>query len=1085
MPIKTTPKWDEHWQALTRLVELEDGFYLIFIMTDETQTVTYLQDQLKQRFRCTTIATPAAATEQLYYDVVKGLGTQIDAANAETEVVLIDLHRYLVNEPMKVLLARLNERREWLRNGLKIPLILILSPQMDVGRYAPDFWSVRDLVLFFDDTLTHEKPAPIQESGFMSLWHAFTDWFSGIQHRYFQQITYEHRFFNIKGLRTRGEYNVELEQVFVELHIAPSANPNQLNRHLLTVEELQGSQPIWEFLRYGRKRTEQLLLAIIGAPGCGKTTVLQHLALLFADKQASVRTKIDDNKALMFINNVLSSISSLSGLSLELPKWIQLRVRWLFPDPIKLPKWIPILLFLRQHVKTILSERPALADLAQQHFSDSKRSNLQPPPNWFQRQLNAGNCLILLDGLDEVANAEERKQISTWIDEQSVHYPLCPLIVTSRPQGYHAAPLSRATMLLEVQAFSSSQVKQFINAWYLATEIMSYGGKDDPGVRLRAKQEAEDLQLRLQTRPALVDLTVNPLLLTMIAMVHRYRGQLPGRRVELYAEICDVLLGHWREAKGIQDSLTAAQKRVALQPLAAWMMEHEVREIEIAQALEVIREPLQMLGVKDGKEFLQDIQASSGLFSEREMNVWSFAHLTFQEYLAAAHYKDQKIHGNWWHRKVADSWWHETLLLYAAQADATPIVKSCLNSKTLKTLSLAADCLDEALQLDAAVRQQVETVLIENLESDDPELFKLAAEVKLQRRLRNLQRIDEKTEIDQTFISCAEYQLFLDEMRDQGIFYQPDHWTEFHFPKGSALQPVAGVRAQDAKEFCTWLSQKENKKYRCPTLAEAQEFSAVENHKLATWCHFQRELQWYNLEIEKSIELEMKKLFSDSWIENQINSRTFTRCFSLRSRNFAHIFDLCHDIVLDLDNILINHNLSHTLSQILAQTLDHKVALNRISSLRELLEFQQSGVFQELDILAIQQCLQNLQPTNEFEYIRNEFLISLFDELSVIFSSNNYFEQQQAWYRCIAHAAKYSAILTEVFEKMGDSSKNNRLNWRQLFSLWKQIFWQRKEVPHNIERNISLYAWAKIVEARLKGKLPAWEGIRIVRKSDV
>jgi hypothetical protein len=641
---------------------------------------------------------------------------------------------------------------------------------------------------------------------------------------YLRHIFYEHRVFNIKGLRTLGTYNVELEQIFVELRIAPSSQPNQTHRDLLTAKELQGNQPIWEFLRFGNKQQDQLLLAIIGAPGCGKTTLLQYVALKFAAK-----------------------------------------------IPNGLPKWIPILLFLRQQVKAILADSPSLADLVQQHFANSKRyPDLQPPTHWFQRQLNAGSCLILLDGLDEVANAEERQQISAWIDEQIVNYPRCPFVVTSRPQGYHAAPLARATIVLEVQAFTTTQVNQFIKSWYLATEIMSFGGKNDTGVRLRAAREAEDLQLRLQKRPALQDLTVNPLLLTMIAMVHRYRGQLPGRRVELYAEICDVLLGHWREAKGIQDSLTAAQKRVALQPLAAWMMENSMREIDISKALEVMAEPFNMIGVSDGQEFLKDIQASSGLFSEREMNIWSFAHLTFQEYLAAAHYKDQKIHGNWWHRKVSESWWQETLLLYAAQTDATPIVKSCLNSQNIVALTLAADCLEEALQLDSAVRQQVETLLIANLESDDPELFKLAAEVKLQRRLRNLQRIDEKREIDINFISCAEYQLFLDEMREQDKFYQPDHWVEFHFPKGSATQPIVGVRAEDVENFRNWLNKKENKKYRSPTFTEAQEFPAIDNYALATWCNdgdwYKWNLQWNSTKTKQDLELKLKQLFKESWI---------------------------------------------------------------------------------------------------------------------------------------------------------------------------------------------------------------------------
>jgi len=405
--------------------------------------------------------------------------------------------------------------------------------------------------------------------------------------------------------------------------------------------------------------------------------------------------------------------------------------------------------------------------------------------------------------------------------------------------------------------------------------------------------------------------------------------------------------------------------------------------------------------------------------------------------------------------------------------------------------------------LDAAVRQQVETVLIANLESDDPELFKLAAEVKLKRRLKSLQRIDEKIEIDQTFISCAEYQLFLDEMRAKKEFYQPDHWTTFYFPKGSALQPIVGVRAEDAEKFCEWLSEREDKKYRCPTLTEAQEFPAIDNHALATWCRFQRRLQWYSPEIEKSIELKINELFIHSWIKKYINSKIFTLCFSLHTRSFGHIFDFCHDIVLDLDNVLTNNHLFRMLSQTLARTFDHKIALNRISALEELLEFQQNNVSLESDILAVQQLLQNLQPTGEFELFKSIFLMKLLEELSVIFSTNNYFERQQAWYRCIAYSAKYSAILDEVLEKAVNKSKNNKPSWWQLLSLrcyeiryaifekvgaepwWKQILFWRKEKVSHIEKNVSLYAWAKIVEARQKGELPVWEGIRIVRERDV
>jgi hypothetical protein len=56
------------------------------------------------------------------------------------------------------------------------------------------------------------------------------------------------------------------------------------------------------------------------------------------------------------------------------------------------------------------------------------------------------------------------------------------------------------------------------------------------------------------------------------------------------------------------------------------------------------------------------------------------------------------------------------------------------------------------------------------------------------------QRIDENIYIDDTLVTCVEYQLFVDEMREQGKYYQPDHWTSYQFPKGLARESILGVR---------------------------------------------------------------------------------------------------------------------------------------------------------------------------------------------------------------------------------------------------------------------------------------------------
>jgi len=91
------------------------------------------------------------------------------------------------------------------------------------------------------------------------------------------------------------------------------------------------------------------------------------------------------------------------------------------------------------------------------------------------------------------------------------------------------------------------------------------------------------------------------------------------------------------------------------------------------------------------------------------------------------------------------------------------------------------------------------------------------------------QRIDENTYIDDSLVTCAEYQLFIDEMREQGKYYQPDHWSSYQFPQGQAREPILGVRISDVKTFCDWLTKRDIVKwsYRLPTFIETRQHPLI------------------------------------------------------------------------------------------------------------------------------------------------------------------------------------------------------------------------------------------------------------------
>ncbi|BAZ51100.1 hypothetical protein NIES4103_37230 [Nostoc sp. NIES-4103] len=426
--------------------------------------------------------------------------------------------------------------------------------------------------------------------------------------------------FKTEGFRF-GLPVLDLEDVFVPLKVETGNLENISGAMVSTKHTSQHSenQEIWNFLAAISSQDSYRCMAVIAPPGYGKTTLLKHLTLTYA--------KNGHGK-------------------------------------YKAPQLIPVLLYLRDIREAITSQQPpTLPELITNHLKKEPAfAELNPQTDWFNQQLKNGKCLVMLDGLDEVADSSERLRVSEWVNQQMATYRQTAFIITSRPYGYISAPVDEVGVILKVLPFTLEQMKQFIHSWYLQTEIRSRAGKNNQFVKAEAKKNAADLIDRIINNRAIADMATNPLLVTMIATVHYSGSALPGRRVELYQKICDLLLGTRQAAKKIKAPLTSEQNKSVLQVLALDLMQRATRTFAPAEVESLIARELQTIvnTTLTPGEFLEQVKDVSGLVVEREQGIFEFAHLSFQEYLAAAEAKElqqeQILIDNF-----ANSWWAETM----------------------------------------------------------------------------------------------------------------------------------------------------------------------------------------------------------------------------------------------------------------------------------------------------------------------------------------------------------------------------------------------------------------------------------------
>jgi formylglycine-generating enzyme required for sulfatase activity len=390
---------------------------------------------------------------------------------------------------------------------------------------------------------------------------------------------------------------------------------------------------------------------LTGPPGCGKSTLLARLALAFAEDRA--------------------------GQDLG---WKGAR---LLPVLLRLRNFGS---FLEQRKADFADPSPgALLAYLEQYFRTGQRISLTP--DFFDHRLAEGDCLVLMDGLDEVA--ENRDQVAQQVHAFIEHYgPKGNRFgLASRPRGYESVLWQlRPAALAEAQVnpLDPQGIRQLIEN--LLTLI-------EPDARLR-QADSQDLSRAILGSADLTQIAGTPLFCSALVQVYKYHGaRLPERRVDVLDEIVDLLLGYWkvlnrsllkaqdlvtedgagRKFRGVEEAVEVKKRRLSV--LALYMQEKGLVEIDAGQACQALagylkeRERAPDLDTARvwADSFLCNSHERSGLLVESDPGVYAFAHKNFLEFLAASALVQQsKTLVDTVIRCLDDESWEQTILLAGA-----------------------------------------------------------------------------------------------------------------------------------------------------------------------------------------------------------------------------------------------------------------------------------------------------------------------------------------------------------------------------------------------------------------------------------
>ncbi|MEN8654989.1 NACHT domain-containing protein [Streptomyces sp. 21So2-11] len=414
---------------------------------------------------------------------------------------------------------------------------------------------------------------------------------------------------------------------------------------------------------------ERVLLR--GEAGSGKTTLVQWLAV------SAARQDLDDRMA-----------------------YLHDRVPFVLP-----------LRTLTRHGERLPAPKDFLAAV------DSALAGEQPT-GWEARVLTAKRGLVLVDGIDEIPDAE-RARTRAWLSDLIDAYPGNRWLVTSRPSAVREDWLGDEDFTeLTLSPMRPADVAAFIKRWHTAART----GSDEDDKDLAAYEQ--QLLAAVRAKPDLGHLATNPLLCGLICALHRdRRGFLPLGRKDLYtAALSMLLVRRDRErAMGVPDLREEPQIQL-LQRLAYWLIRNGRAVMDRSRAERIITDALpavpELAALGDAKAVFDHFLHRSGLLREPAPSTVDFIHRTFQDFLGARAVVDDGDFGVLIEH-AADDQWRDVIRMAVAHARPRERAEFFTDLLTYgdahpdpavrtRVHLLAAACLEHAAELAPHVRQSVE-----------------------------------------------------------------------------------------------------------------------------------------------------------------------------------------------------------------------------------------------------------------------------------------------------------------------------------------------------------------------------------------